>query len=152
MTSQCTATGLTLAEAAEVLGISPTAVRGRVRRGTVSATLVGGRWYVDLAGRPGNGQVAGQPTSQPRDQQNDHGGVALIARLETDVAYLQAALEREQLASAELRRLLAAEQQRRLPAPVDIVATQPETAENRPAPADSTQTPPRPWWRFWVCA
>jgi hypothetical protein len=74
----------------------------------------------------------------------------LLDELRADIAYLRQALEREQIAHGETRQLLLAEQTRRLPAPVDVgVTTRAETAENRPASADSTQTPPRPWWAVW---
>jgi hypothetical protein len=95
---------------------------------------VAGRWLVDLAGRP-----ATQPArATSPDDQAVAGRDELVARLEADVLYLQGALEREQVANAELRRLLAAHMPQ-LPAP-DVPATPPVVPEKPPA---------RPWWAFW---
>jgi hypothetical protein len=73
----------------------------------------------------------------------------LIAQLRADVAFLQAELERRGVELAEMRQLLLAEQTRRLPAPVETVATRAEAAENGPAAAEPIPTSPRAWWRFW---
>ncbi len=80
-------TGLPIGEAAEVLGISPTAVRKRVKRGTLPAHKgVDGCWYVDIQPT--------RPPGSPIDQDN------LVARLTDEVAFLRAELERR---SDELR-------------------------------------------------
>jgi hypothetical protein len=127
----------TLDEAAAALGISHAAVRGRVRRGTLRATRVDGRWLVDLAaamagsGRPATGRD--QPASGPP--------ATLVDALQTEVAYLRAALEREQQASAELRRMLNLEQQtvaahaapHQLPAAQGMPAERAEMPEKAPA-------------------
>jgi hypothetical protein len=72
--------------------------------------------------------------------------------LRDDVVALRAIVVQEQVANAELRRLLAAEHHR-VRAPVDTTAhraaTQPEAAENAPAPGEPPLRPAVPWWAFW---
>jgi len=121
------------------------------------------------------GALAGEQRSAT-DQHDLHEPVAaLIAQLRSDVAALTAALERRDrdverehtaqtelratlereleraaVERAELRRLLAAATQPRLPAPVDTVATQPEAAENGSAAVESVlRGVSTPWWAFW---
>jgi len=149
-----------LAAAAARLGVSVEAVRQRIRRGTLAGEKRAGRWVALLPAEPVTGQRRDTPEQlsswqldapeQATRQQPDTGErPALLAHVLAENAYLRQALEREQRASAELRRLLAAEQQRRLPAPVDTAATHAETAENPPAPADPTLRVSTPWWAFW---
>src|SRR5437016_5058360 len=80
--------GYTLTEAAEILGISRDAVRGRVRRGTLLGWLQGGRWLVDVnapVGQVGRSQPAtDQPHSQPLDDR-DH----LVEQLRSENVYLR---------------------------------------------------------------
>ena len=46
------ATGLTVNDAAEMLGVSPTTVRAHLRQGTLAGEKVSGSWVVYLAGLP----------------------------------------------------------------------------------------------------
>jgi hypothetical protein len=144
---------LPLPEAAVALGISRDALRMRLARGRQAGERVGGVWYVHVSPE----QRVEQPHEQPepvREQPEQPGepqftAADLVAQLRADVAYLQGALEREQIAHGETRQLLLAEQTRRLPMPVDTVATQPETATSAPVGAEPSQTPLRPWWAVW---
>jgi hypothetical protein len=70
-----------------------------------------------------------------------------VERLSATLADTQAALARSQQGEAELRRLLAAEQQRRLPGPMDATATQmplerAEPTESAPLATEPPKTPP----------
>lgn len=138
-------------ELADELGISYEAARSRLRRK-----------------RSGNRP---RPTDRPTATATDRIDASiLVAQLRGEVSTLRAtlggrerelaqvaterddlrdALARAQQGEAELRQLLAMERARALPAPVDTVATQPETGENTPDAAGVVSTPPRPWWRFW---
>jgi hypothetical protein len=159
-----------LTEAARCLGATPAALR--VRRGTLVGHERSGLWYVllpddhellRLPARSGEPTVrhapaqgeqrADEPTAQRAPARGEHADhqvhADLVARLDAEVAFLRAALAQEQLATAELRRLLAAEQQRRLLAPVETVATQPQAAENPARATDPAPTSAGSWWRFW---
>jgi hypothetical protein len=150
-----------VAVAAENLGITQEAVRKRMRRGTLRGEKRGAAWFVllapdaagwrDVAGHggtdggtePDDWRDTAGPPPKPVD---DHG--VLVAQLQAENARLAAALERSQQGEAELRRLLAASEQRRLPMPVDVT-TAPEPAENGPVGADSASQASRPWWALW---
>jgi hypothetical protein len=145
------------------LGISYEAARSRLRRQRATGT----------APRRSGRSVASGQRDRPADRPaatatgTDRTAADLLAQLRADVAYLQAALEQEHAAQtelratlereleraaverAELRRLLAAEQQRRLLAPVETVATQPQAAENAAVSAEPRSTSARAWWQFW---
>ncbi len=83
----------TVAEAAEVLGISAEAVRGRIRRGTLPVEREGGAVYVLLDHRAANRTTADQSRTtvdHPGDRTD-----ALIAALEEQVADLRKQLRAE---------------------------------------------------------
>lgn len=88
---------LTVQEAAQRLGISEEAVRGRIKRGTLTSERDGARVWV-LVERP----VVDESGDQPDDQE-----AAWIEDLRDQVSYLRDQLQREQDAHAEARRLLA---------------------------------------------
>ena len=58
------ATGLSVNDAAEMLGVSPTTVRAHLRQGTLAGERVGGSWVVYLAGLP----VQSAPSSPPEPE------------------------------------------------------------------------------------
>jgi predicted site-specific integrase-resolvase len=89
----------TVAEAAEVLGISAEAVRGRIRRGTLPVEREGGKVYVLIESPPYNRTT----TDQPSDRTD-----ALLAAYRDRVEDLREQLQVERQAHAEARRLLAA--------------------------------------------
>jgi hypothetical protein len=80
---------VTALEAAQALGITPEAVRMRIKRGTLSSETRAGRVYVLLGPRP--------TTEQTTDQTPDH--------TEELIRTLREQLEAERQAHAEARRL-----------------------------------------------
>src|SRR5215208_3382800 len=94
---------LTVAEAADALGITVDAVRSRIKRGTIEHERKGGRVYVLLGvdeSRPGY--------DQDTDQGGDQGTTAPEDRTAELIATLQEQLQAERQAHGEARRLLAA--------------------------------------------
>jgi hypothetical protein len=167
----------TVAEAAELLGISAEAVRGRIRRGTIPVEREGGTVYVLLEVPVDDRTTADQPRTtgdQPTDRTD-----ALIDTLTQQIEDLREQVRSERQAHAEARRLLAAALER-IPAieapqepsePPSEATEQPGRVEPQPAvqstqaqeshemhmpsagggpqPRDRrSQTPSeRPWWR-----
>jgi hypothetical protein len=137
----------TVAQAAEVLGISAEAVRGRIRRGTLPVEREGGSVYVLLDEQLGDRTTADQPrtTGDRPDDRTD----LLIAELQDRVRSLEEA-------NRENRRIIAALTSRipAIEAPPEARES-PETAEEqqgrgqpRPdTPGAQEATQPRPWWR-----
>lgn len=140
---------MTVAEAARALGISSGAVRKRIERGQLPAAKVDGFWRVDLLGATAARLEATASHDSTRPG-HDSAGADVIAELRADVAFLRQALEREQLAHSEARRLLAGAQQqitelvRALPAPQEMPPTRPERRESGPETVELVQTPPEP--------
>lgn len=95
-----------VAQAAEILGVTVEAIRGRIKRGTLDHERHSGRVYVLLD--------ADQPTNRTRpdtDQTTDRlqsESSALISELRERVASLEHQLDLEREANRENRRLLAA--------------------------------------------
>jgi len=126
---------LTVAQAADRLGISEDAVRSRVKRGTLQAERESGTVYVLLdADRP----ATGEPTSDADQDSKDE----LIAVLRE-----QLAAERE--ANRENRRLLLAALER--PVRELEAETEEDPPEQSEGPQERSSRPERgyPWWRFW---
>jgi excisionase family DNA binding protein len=141
---------LSVAEAADALGITVDAVRSRVKRGTIDHVRVGGRVYVLLGDdelRPG------------RDQDDDQGGgqdaTTPEDRTAELIATLREQLQAERQAHAEARRIIAGLVERipAIEAPQEAtespqtVEEEPERAEPRPATVESQEGVQRPWWR-----
>lgn len=119
---------LTVAEAADRLGISEDAVRSRLKRGTLRSVRESGAVFILLGGgvrqdRPATDETTSQRPTDPKDE--------LIAVLRE-----QLAAERE--ANRENRRLLLAALER---------PQRELEAETREDPPESTEGPRRPWWR-----
>jgi hypothetical protein len=123
---------LTVDQAADALGVTAEAIRGRIRRDTIDYERVGGRVYVLL------------PDVQQTEQTTDH-----TAEL---IRTLQEQLAAERQAHAEARRIIAGLVERipQLEAPSEARES-PQTAEEeqgrgttRGEPQASVQ---RPWWR-----
>jgi hypothetical protein len=94
---------LSVAEAADALGITVDAVRSRVKRGTIDHERKGGRVYVLLGAdeaRPGH--------DQDTDQVSDQGAREYEDRTAELITTLREQLQAERQAHAEARRLLAA--------------------------------------------
>lgn len=102
------------------------------------------------------------PGVPPRARRRPTAQGDVLAELRADVAFLraelerrggeiarqEAALEREQVANAELRRLLAVHMPG-LPAPAESAATRADSHDSAPIVPAAPQTPSRPWWRVW---
>jgi hypothetical protein len=135
-----------VAEAAQILGISAEAVRGRIRRGTLPVEREGGAVYVLIEGRDENRTTTDQPrttTDQPGDRTD-----LLIAELQDRVRSLEEA-------NRENRRIIAALTSRipAIEAPPEARES-PETVEEeqgrgRPHSdrVESQEAVQRPWWR-----
>ncbi len=116
----------TVAEAAEVLGISAEAVRGRIRRGTLPVEREGGTVYV-LLSDPTTGDQPRTTDDQPTDRTD-----LLIAELRDRVRSLEEA-------NRENRRIIAALTQR-IP---EIEAPREASQEPRESPTEATEQPGR---------
>jgi excisionase family DNA binding protein len=146
---------LTLAQAAEVLGVSVDTIRRRVRRGELQARQVptqhGPAWRVSLGTGP---TVGSPPTHAPL------GDLVAMLRELTERAERNAAAAalwqgRAQVLEAELAQ--AREQLRALPAgspapPPHVPQDAPQRESGTPTP-EPVQEPARPrhrpWWRLW---
>jgi hypothetical protein len=112
----------TVAEAAEILGISAEAVRGRIRRGTLPVERESGTVYVLL----------------------DH----LIAELQDRVRSLEEAnRENRRIIAALTSRIPAIEAPQEATETPETVEGEPERAEPRPATGGAQEGARRPWWR-----
>ena len=143
---------LTVAEAANALGITVDAVRSRVKRDTIDHVRVGGRVYVllgDDESRPGH--------DQRTDQGGDQGTTATEDRTAELIATLREQLQAERQAHAEARRIIARLVER-IPAieapqePTEVAETveeEPERAEPNSATGGAQESAHRPWWRRW---
>jgi hypothetical protein len=122
-----------VAEAAEFLGISAEAVRGRIRRGTLPVERGGGTVYV-LVDEPEPGRTTADQSRTTADQPDDRTD-ALIDTLERQVEDLRGQVRAERQAHAEARRLLLRALERIPPA---IEA--PESPEPRPGTPATPET------------
>jgi hypothetical protein len=130
-----------LTTAARALGITPDAVRLRIRRGTLTAHRDGKHWAVQLPETVTAQALAGTDTP-------------LVVALRDELAYLRKQLdaqtearEQDAIERAELRRLLGNAQQQvqaLLPAPREAVDGQPVQTEEQ-----AEQPRRRPSWRRW---
>src|SRR5687768_8410296 len=142
---------LSVAEAADALGVSVDAIRSRVKRGTIAHERKGGRVYVllgDDESRTGHDQHTAQVTDQGARESEDR-----TAEL---IATLREQLQAERQAHAEARRIIAGLVERipAIEAPQEAseasetVEEEPERAERpRPAKVESQEGTQRPWWR-----
>jgi hypothetical protein len=147
----------TVANAAELLGISAEAVRGRIRRGTLPVEREGGTVYVLIDSAAGDHTTADR-TRTTDDQPTDRTDL-LIAELQDRVRSLEEA-------NRENRRIIAALTQRlpELPPPADqgvgaqAAPDPPQATTEQPGrvgpqpevegPQRATEQPQRrSWWR-----
>ena len=136
----------TVAEAAEVLGISAEAVRGRIRRGTLPVERESGTVYVLLEEAEQDRTTADQPRTTG-DQPDDRTDL-LITELQDRVRSLEEA-------NRENRRIIAALTSRipQLEAPSEARGS-PETVDEQQGRGQPHSDAPgapqgvqRPWWR-----
>ena len=141
---------LSVAEAADALGVTVDAVRSRIKRGTIAHERKGGRVYVLLGAdesRPGHDLGADQAGAQGARESEDR-----TAEL---IATLREQLQAERQAHAEARRIIAGLVERipAIEAPqeaseaAETVEEEPERPEPRPATVESQESVQRPWWR-----
>ena len=146
--------GLTLRQAAAVLGVSESAIRKRVERGTLRSDKgPDGRRYVYLdVAKQGADTVADKGADASVTGERD----ALISSKDQTIAVLQEQLDAERAAHEQTRRLLGGALERipAIEAPSetrDVTETatpEPEGASPRSdAPGPQTGARPRPWWR-----
>jgi len=155
--SQTSRQRVTVAQAAEILGVTVEAVRGRIKRNKLEHERHSGTVYVLLpadqmpTGRqPGDDQTTDQPQSD---------STALISAKDETIATLRDQLEAERQAHAEARRIIAGLVERipAIEAPASPEAREsPETAEEEPESAEplsdrveAQEGVQRPWWRRW---
>jgi hypothetical protein len=141
----------TVTQAADILGISPGAVRNRLSRGTLRRVKEGGVVYVLL---PAD---MSQPTERdttdlPPDMSPSDSDV-LTSELRDRLRYVEGQLEAERQAHAEARRLLMAALER-IPPQLEAPRGSPETgedasegAEPRPGTSEAQEGARRAWWR-----
>jgi hypothetical protein len=136
----------TVAEAAEVLGISAEAVRGRIRRGTLPVDRESGSVYVLLDYTSEDRTTADQPRTtgdQPYDRTD-----LLIAELQDRVRSLEEAnRENRQIIAGLTSRIPAIEAIQEASEASETVEEEPERAEPRPATGGAQEGVRRPWWR-----
>ena len=144
---------LTVAQAAEVLGITEGAVRSRIKRGTLRTTKEGGTVYVLLGGgtsRANQAPNTGEPTGQSPE---------LLEALRDQIQDLRDQLEQANERDRENRRIIAALTSR---IPAIEASASPEPRESPESPADEQQgrgplpdagglqePAQRRWWEFW---
>ena len=154
MTEGCTGTDevaderLTLRQAAARLGVSESAIRKRVERGTLRSDKgPDGRRYVYLDSVADSVADTGADASATPERN------ALISEMHAHNETLREQLEAERQAHAEARRLLAAALER-IPA-LEPPPEAPESPDTPSEPAPGSRTPPEPqtapervrWWR-----
>jgi IS30 family transposase len=142
---------LTVAQAADALGVSQDAVRKRIRRGTIqSGRDDSGRVYVYV---PASETVHKTDQDTSRTQPDS---AALTSELRDRLRYVEGQLEAERQAHAEARRLLMVALERippQLEAPQEATGgaergeEEPEWAEPHPATGEDQTVTTRPWWR-----
>lgn len=134
---------LTINQAADQLGVTVDAVRGRIKRGTIAHVKEGGRVYVLLAAdesRPGRDQ----DDDQPEDRTD-----TLIAELQDRVRSLEDAnRENRRIIAALTSRIPQLEAPREEPETPQTVEEEPGGTSPRPdAAGPQTGAQRRPWWR-----
>jgi hypothetical protein len=137
----------TVAEAAEILGISAEAVRGRIRRGTLPVERESGTVYVLLEGTAEDRTTDDQPRTTG-DQPNDRTDL-LIAELQDRVRSLEEAnRENRRIIAALTSRIPALEAPPEAPGSPEMGAEEAERGQPRPG-ATGTQegVQRRSWWR-----
>src|SRR5215212_1770488 len=144
---------LTVPQAAEALGVTVDAVRGRIRRGKLEAEHEAGAVYVWIDA-PDDGDRRG-PSATSQRRSGDQS--ARIEDLREQVAYLRDQLEQANERDRENRRIIAALTSRipAIEAPqeatggAETVEEEPERAEPRPATGGAQEDVQRPWWQRW---
>jgi hypothetical protein len=137
----------TVSEAAEILGISAEAVRGRIRRGTIPVEREGGTVYVLIEGTERHRTTADQSRTTG-DQPGDRTDL-LIAELQDRVRSLEEAnRENRRIIAALTSRIPAIEAPQEATGGAETAEEEPERAEPRPATGEAQEGAQRlSWWR-----
>jgi hypothetical protein len=146
---------LTVPRAAEALGVTVDAVRGRIRRGKLKSEQHAGTVYVWLdAPKSESGDSRGPSATsyRPSDDRSER-----IEDFREQVAYLREQLEAERQAHAEARRIIAGlveripaiEAPQEVPESPETVEQQQGRGEPHSATVASQEGVQRPWWRRW---
>jgi hypothetical protein len=136
---QMTERRLTLQDAAQELGITPDALRQRIRRGQYRSEKEDGRVYVYL-------NLHRTETEHNVQVESN----ALISEIQARVALLEQELERAHERDRENRRIIAALTQRipELEPPSEASSETQESPVPKPeGDSPSPEEPPRTWWR-----
>jgi hypothetical protein len=160
----------TVSEAAEILGISAEAVRGRIRRGTIPVEREGGTVYVLIEGTERH-RTTGDQSRTTGDQPSDRTDL-LIAELQDRVRSLEEAnRENRRIIAALTQRIPAIEAPQEASEAPSEATPQPGRVESQPAvestqarespemhmpeagggplPRDQQTAASRRWWEFW---
>jgi hypothetical protein len=124
---------VTVAEAAELLGVSVEAVRGRIKRRTLEAEREGDHVFVLL-----EADQSRPDTDQPTDQAQPDVLIEALDEMREQVRYLREQVQAEREAHAEARRLLLLALERIPPA-----LEPPSQEEPRESPSEATEQPGR---------
>jgi hypothetical protein len=136
----------TVSEAAEILGISAEAVRGRIRRGTIPVEREGGTVYVLIEGTESNRTTDDQ--SRTTDDRPSDRTDLLIAELQDRVRSLEEAnRENRRIIAALTSRIPAIEAPQEARESPETVEDEAERAEPRPDAPGAQEGVQRPWWR-----
>jgi hypothetical protein len=136
----------TVSEAAEILGISAEAVRGRIRRGTIPVEREGGTVYVLIEGTERYRTTADQ--SRTTGDQPDDSTDLLIAELQDRVRSLEEAnRENRRIIAALTSRIPAIEAPQEATGGAETVEEEPKRAEPHPDTLTPQESVRRPWWR-----
>jgi hypothetical protein len=134
---------VTVQEAADILGITVEAVRGRIKRNTIAHERTDEGVFVFV----GADWTASQ--SQPVvDQSNDQ--TLLVARLENEVQFLREELARKDAILLSMSEAMKAINPPASPEPPEAPETateEPERAEPRSSTPGPQEPISRPWWR-----
>jgi hypothetical protein len=142
----------TVPEAAEILGLTVEAVRGRIKRDKLRSTKEGSTVYVylDTDQIPTSQQPDEDQTAQPQPDTT-----ALLSEMRGRIEDLRLQLEAERAAHSESRRLLL-EALTKIPPAIEAPASpEPRESPESPGPSETSteeraghETPSeRPWWR-----
>jgi helix-turn-helix protein len=140
---------ITVAEAARILGVSKQAIRQRIYRDTIPHSKdKEGTVFVRIT------EYNPETNGESHDENTGYtGGVdrELIDELRDRVGFLERQLEKEQAASAELRRIVAGLVQRvpELEAPAEPREAPEAVSEESGGGEDRGEAERRPWWQFW---
>ena len=136
----------TVSEAAEILGISAEAVRGRIRRGTLPVEREGGTVYVLIEGTERH-RTTGDQSRTTGDQPSDRTDL-LIAELQDRVRSLEEAnRENRRIIAALTSRIPAIEAPQESSDAAEVAEEQQGRGQPHSATGEAQEGAQRTWWR-----